>query len=316
MENKTLKTLKLNSCLINDEGARHLASAVQSDCNLERLSLADNCISEAGIGTGSSFLEGNRSITFLDLSANQVRPQTLTALQKACEANGFSDKHAGTERLRRELWRLEHVASKLPAVRLEKDRVQEIRKRNMAVMRDLKYSIQMAMSEGESNVETMKGKIQREGELAKDVLERIGEAAEELASSRSKFQDEKRSLMHKHKESLEKQEMLQQTLGSLQEEVKKARDLTHVETEEQNKVSQMEEELKRKEEQVHEIRKHIRLVKEYSSRQFDAESQASSVSNRSGNPSARTGGGKRAPNGKSGKTARKRVSGLMASLHT
>ena len=30
-------------------------------------------------------------------------------------------------------------------------------------------------SEGESNVETMKGKIQREGELAKDVLERIGE---------------------------------------------------------------------------------------------------------------------------------------------
>ena len=67
---------------------------------------------------------------------------------------------------------MEHVASKLPAVRLEKDRVQEIRssttvvaveclegdsdesshvvgtgrrKRNMAVMRDLKYSIQMAM---------------------------------------------------------------------------------------------------------------------------------------------------------------------------
>ena len=48
----------------------------------------------------------------------------------------------------------------------------------------------------------------------------------------------------------QKQEMLQQTLGSLQEEVKKARDLTHVETEEQNKVSQMEEELKRKEEQA------------------------------------------------------------------
>lgn len=68
--NKSLLTLTLNNCALNDKAIEKIATALANHPSLHKLSLQGNSIGEEGAASLKKLLETNQTITFLNLSEN------------------------------------------------------------------------------------------------------------------------------------------------------------------------------------------------------------------------------------------------------
>ena len=87
--NKTLKTLNISSCGIDDQGMKSLASALEMNGSLEELNLTGND-AVAGIGhmaLGES-LKRNKTLKTLNISSCGIDDQGMKSLASALEMNG------------------------------------------------------------------------------------------------------------------------------------------------------------------------------------------------------------------------------------
>jgi Ran GTPase-activating protein (RanGAP) involved in mRNA processing and transport len=75
--NKSLRTVQLHSCNIDDEGARHLATMLEKNTSLEGLDLRFNQITDDGLKHLAIPLEKNTSLEKLWLYHNNITDRNL-----------------------------------------------------------------------------------------------------------------------------------------------------------------------------------------------------------------------------------------------
>jgi hypothetical protein len=85
----SLQTLKLYSCSVGDEGAGHLAVALQRNQMLEHLCLDTNGITCIGAAAISTALPFNQTLKSLDLESNPLDNDGIEALAKAVPRSGL-----------------------------------------------------------------------------------------------------------------------------------------------------------------------------------------------------------------------------------
>lgn len=86
-ENKTLTTLALGMCCINDKDAALLADALKKNKTLTTLSLGNNYIGDKGAKALAEALMENRTLTELDLNENKISFDGAEILAKALAMN-------------------------------------------------------------------------------------------------------------------------------------------------------------------------------------------------------------------------------------
>jgi hypothetical protein len=87
--NVALKLLYLYSCVIEDEGACHLAVALQRNRTLEELWLGGNGITHVGAAAIAAAMPSNQTLKLLDLRGNPLGDDGVEALAKAVPFSGL-----------------------------------------------------------------------------------------------------------------------------------------------------------------------------------------------------------------------------------
>jgi len=85
--NRRLKSLRLSSRSIGNNGARALAGGLEQDCALEELILYSNGIGDEGVATIATALRSNRSLKALNLAANDYGVDGVVSIAEMLEHN-------------------------------------------------------------------------------------------------------------------------------------------------------------------------------------------------------------------------------------
>lgn len=75
-----LKSLKLNECMIGDEGVKYLFRGLKNCYYLKFLELNKNNIKDVGIDEIGNYLQGNNSLNLLSLNKNEINQDKLEFL--------------------------------------------------------------------------------------------------------------------------------------------------------------------------------------------------------------------------------------------
>lgn len=167
--NDALFRIDMHSCKIGDAGFLSLCQHCGKSLTLKQLGLRDNFISSESGKAGFEAIQENHSLTRMDLRGNRIELTIVNNIKKILQRNGAESKQVEPNRLRDELYRLQHEQAKLKDAENALQAVLEKQQKSGIILSSFEAELAAIKTEEESKIRRLLEKIQEE-KLKSDIL--------------------------------------------------------------------------------------------------------------------------------------------------